>query len=435
MSMVQMLCAAFAAWLFLQVGQALFNIFLHPLARFPGPLGAAATSWWKVYHELLKDESVIHKYIELHKHYGDTIRVGPNELHFRSSSAYNEIYNSQNRWAKHGFFYKTFGSDEASFTFLAHHEAKQRRDILNPFFSKRAISDMQDLIQDNVHHAIQMDSYQTSFRTQRQVEPRNGWDSVSTTDLEMLAKRVSELSLHPKLLEDTPHATIFHDLLNPKASLDGTVPSSRSLRDEAQALVFAGTDTVGNTLMIGVFQVLAHPEVYQKLKTELSAAWPSLDEAPSWTELEQLPYLTAVIKESLRVSNGVSSGLPRVVPSSGARICGESIPAGTIVGTSSLFVHGDESIFPNNAEFLVDRWLEPSSKQLDASLVSFSRGPRRCLGMNLAWCELYLAFANVFRKFEIQLDGTRLEDLHWKDRFLPQYDGPHLRAFMKPVAD
>jgi cytochrome P450 len=45
-------------------------------------------------------------------------------------------------------------------------------------------------------------------------------------------------------------------------------------------------------------------------------------------ELENFPYLNAVIKEALRLSSGVTSGLPRVVPPSGATIAGANVPAG-----------------------------------------------------------------------------------------------------------
>ncbi|KAF9016362.1 hypothetical protein BDP27DRAFT_1440700 [Rhodocollybia butyracea] len=36
-------------------------------------------------------------------------------------------------------------------------------------------------------------------------------------------------------------------------------------------------------------------------------------------------------------------------------------------------------------------------------LAPFSKGPRICLGLNLAWCELYLIFGNIFRRLDLQL--------------------------------
>jgi cytochrome P450 len=121
--------------------------------------------------------------------------------------------------------------------------------------------------------------------------------------------------------------TIYHRLMDPDAHRDKQIPSADSLYEEAQALMFGGTDTVGNTLMVGAFHLLKHPGTMQRLKSELCAAWPSLTGSePTVRDLERLPYLTAVIKESLRLSSGVTAGLLRIVPATGATIAGVEVP-------------------------------------------------------------------------------------------------------------
>lgn len=97
------------------------------------------------------------------------------------------------------------------------------------------------------------------------------------------------------------------------------------------------------------------------------------------------------------------------------------------MGISNLFVHLDAEVFPEPYAFKPERWLETYSgtESLDHWLVAFSKGPRSCLGMkyvaevvllylvsssfshSLGWCELVLGFANVFRRFELKLDGIR----------------------------
>jgi cytochrome P450 len=186
--------------------------------------------------------------------------------------------------------------------------------------------------------------------------------------------------------------------MDAEAYRNKTVPSAGSLYEEAQALLFAGTDTVGNAMMVGTHHLLKHPETMQKLKAELQAAWPSLEnDGPRLRELENLPYLNAVIKEALRLSSGVISGLLRVVPPAGATITGAAVPAGvsppfasnrffrwltafqTIVSCGSTFVHNNAAIFPEPEKFIPERWLE--SPELDNWLIAFSRGPRMCLGI------------------------------------------------------
>ena len=89
-------------------------------------------------------------------------------------------------------------------------------------------------------------------------------------------------------------------------------------------------------------------------------------------------------------------------------------------------MHWNESIFPNAREFDPERWLGDDAASLDTHLVAFWKGPRSCLGIkcvfalfwssnvlivycsfSLAWCELYIGFANIFRRFDLSLDGFR----------------------------
>lgn len=122
--------------------------------------------------------------------------------------------------------------------------------------------------------------------------------------------------------------TIYHRLMDPEAYRTNTVPPPGSLYEEAQALMFAGGDTTGNTLMIGSFHLLRQSETLKKFKAEIGKAWESSSpNEPRVRDLEKLPYLNAVIKESLRVTSGVVSGLLRVVPKEGATIAGVSVPA------------------------------------------------------------------------------------------------------------
>lgn len=130
--------------------------------------------------------------------------------------------------------------------------------------------------------------------------------------------------------------TIYHRLMDPGAFRDKTMPSADSLYEEGQALMFGGADTVDNTLMVGTFHLLKQPKTLQKLKMELLAAWPSLNaEEPALRNLEILPYLNAVIKESLRLSSGVTSGLLRVVPATGAAVTGVAVPPDVCLHSAS----------------------------------------------------------------------------------------------------
>ncbi|KAL9095313.1 MAG: hypothetical protein Q9165_002570 [Trypethelium subeluteriae] len=198
---------------------------------------------------------------------------------------------------------------------------------------------------------------------------------------QLLQRQIKEVTNDPKKLEKLPHAmTIYHRLLDNEAYANKTVPLPGSLYEEAQAMMFAGTDTVANTLMLGSFHLLRQRERYDRLKRELEGIWSDLKSPPDLKRLESLRYLNAIIKESLRLSSGVISGLPRVVPSDGANICGIPVPGETVVSCGSTFVHYNANIFPEPQAFYPERWLE--KPELDTWLVAFSKGPRMCLGIN-----------------------------------------------------
>lgn len=60
-------------------------------------------------------------------------------------------------------------------------------------------------------------------------------------------------------------------------------------------------------------------------------------------------------------------------------------------------IHHNEAIYPLSYEFKPERWLD--NPRLDKYLVSFTKGTRQCLGINLAYAELYIALANVMRRY------------------------------------
>ncbi|WEW56407.1 hypothetical protein PRK78_001850 [Emydomyces testavorans] len=389
-----LLCVA--AWILYQAVRAFY---WHPLARFPGPRVAALTRLYKAYVECVAQGSFVHVLEKYHERFGDIVRVGPNELHFSNPATYLEIYNPANRWDKEESLYHSFGEDRSSFGFLTYREAKERKDVLNRMLSRKAILGSQGIIQEK-----------------------------------LLKAQIKDMTDDPSKLEKLPHSrTVYHELLRPEAYKSGQVPCPGSLYEEAQALMFGGADTTGTTLMHGTFYILKLPHVYQRLKEELHSAWPNFNTLPDLTDLEKLPYLTAVLKESLRISPGVASALPRVVPPSGTKLSGHFIPGGTVVGMSSHFVHRNEAVFDKPNEFIPERWLGEEGKQLDKWLFSFSYGPRSCVGQNLAWAELYFCFAHLYRKFDVTIDPSSPSELKWRDRFLPEYLGPHLKAKITPV--
>lgn len=100
-------------------------------------------------------------------------------------------------------------------------------------------------------------------------------------------------------------------------------------------------------------------------------------------------------------------------------------------------LNGD--IFENPLEFRPERWLadNPDLPRLNKYYIPFSRGSRMCIGINLAYAELYLVLSSLFRRFDMELFETSFErDVHMvRDGFVGETvpESPGIRVKVRPV--
>lgn len=100
--------------------------------------------------------------------------------------------------------------------------------------------------------------------------------------------------------------------------------------------------------------------------------------------------------------------------------------------------HFDPVHFPSPYTFNPERWLPgPNNNnlaQIENRFLAFSKGPRSCIGINLAYAELYLSLAYIFRKFDLKAFEMTARDMEWKDNFVVTTKG-HLKVKVKKVED
>ncbi|KAH8424441.1 cytochrome P450 [Aspergillus melleus] len=215
-------------------------------------------------------------------------------------------------------------------------------------------------------------------------------------------------------LKDTEklHQGNMFDRLN-----DPSVPAEERtlprLQDEGMTLLTAGTETTSRAITVAAYHLYREKGIARRLRSELKMALPSITSRATWTELEKLPYLTGVVNEALRLAFGLTIRLPRVAPTEVIQYEQYSIPPGTPVSTSSYFIHRSPSIFPEPEEFKPERWISNGEidRHLTRYITSFTKGSRQCLGINLAYSELYLAIAYLVRRFDLELHDTPPENL------------------------
>lgn len=227
-----------------------------------------------------------------------------------------------------------------------------------------------------------------------------------------------------------PFPTLMERMITPNPDKGFSVPDRESLIHEVTNIISAGFDTTAVSATVGLFQILQNPDVHSRLLAELKTVLPHpTDTAPLQT-VEKLPYLTAVLKETLRFGSVFASRMPRIVPKGGVALPdGRFLPAGSHVGMSAYIIHHNEDIFPSPKSFIPERWLDDENngelgnlQEMNKFLISFSRGPRNCIGINLAWMELYLVIAHLVRRFDFKTTTTR-EDMQWDDMIIAKFYG------------
>jgi cytochrome P450 len=176
---------------------------------------------------------------------------------------------------------------------------------------------------------------------------------------------------------------------------DGSAMTDAHIRDELRTLLIAGHETTSIILAWALYDVHRNAEIKHKLLAELDALGPD----PSPDVLAKLPYLTAVIDETLRL-HPVVEGVFRVLRKPWP-FGGYELPAGVSVAAAISLVHRREDIYPNPDAFEPERFLVRKPKPHE--YLPFGGGNRRCIGAAFAHFEACVALGTILREFELEL--------------------------------
>lgn len=133
-------CVASLVYVF---GLAIYRIYFHPLAKYPGPLLAKLTDLYSTYHAWKGDRHL--EFWRCHEKYGNVVRFGPNSVSFNTNTALKEIYGFKGNVRK-GDFYSAFPATKDAYSThsaidRAQHARKRR--VLSHAFSDNAIKSME----------------------------------------------------------------------------------------------------------------------------------------------------------------------------------------------------------------------------------------------------------------------------------------------------
>jgi len=469
----QLIIGLFAAAVAYDINLFIYRIFFHPLSKFPGPTLAKVTPWYRFYHNYIRGGRLTEETEKLHKKYGPVVRISPNELAFSTLEAYNAIYATRPHLNKDINFYRVFASTNGIFGRIDQPSHKVRREKLNPWFSSRAIADKVEktILPETVEvflariaefakskdDSLHLDRLYKCFTIDVISSYTFGksYDSLKLEDYNPMEVQAILSSLQQMHFTEFFHfitvilfklplwasellggkvgqmiAIITRCFVNiqefkaipEKEQFDGPLKTLLTpsegypqpdpdffLAELTFELIGAGMEETANAMFWATFYISKNPDAEAKLLEELKQAIPD-DSAIVTKGIESLPYLHAIWKESLRTSYGVPGRLPRIAPPGGVTIDGVSVPGGTVVSSNSTVIHNNEDVFPNPDVFDPSRWLGPQAKSLERHLVAFGRGPRQCIGMNLAESEFKILMANLLRRYRFEVEVKGCED-------------------------
>lgn len=194
-----------------------------------------------------------------------------------------------------------------------------------------------------------------------------------------------------------------HDLLAMLMSAmdeDGTQMTPRQLRDESMTLFLAGHETTALTLSWAWYMLSENPAAEARLHEELHGILAG--RAPELADFERLPYLRAVVNETLRLYPAAYIlARTSVAP---CTIAGYDFPADTTMIMAQWVMHRDLRYFDDPEVFQPERWLNGLENRLPAgAYFPFGDGPRRCIGQGFALLESALVLATIAQKYRFKL--------------------------------
>ena len=189
-----------------------------------------------------------------------------------------------------------------------------------------------------------------------------------------------------------------------RVALDSKAFSDHNLEDQLMTILASGHSTSQTALSSTAALLCQHQEIQHRLRTEiaqlLSASESESDDTIA--KVVQHPYLQAVCHESLRLFPPVTTVQRRSTLST--TLLGYVIPKHTLLVVSPWIVHRDPMHWgPDACEFRPTRWLDGAAGGVSDSFLTFTHGPRNCIGQVFASAELAISVAVLVSKFQLKM--------------------------------
>ena len=207
------------------------------------------------------------------------------------------------------------------------------------------------------------------------------------------------------------------DINNPKDYIDKfLIASKENSHLSEEGLLFCcvdlftgGSETTSKSLMFALAMMIRHPDVQDKVSTEISQVTGYKDEV-TMEDRSSLPYTEATVNEVWRYCNVLPISPPRKT-SSAITIGDYKIPESTLIYSNTYTVHMDPSYWGDPEVFRPERFVVDGRFTPNDRNIPFGVGRRRCLGETLARMENFLIFANLMKSFSFRSGDDSLPAL------------------------
>ena len=169
----------------------------------------------------------------------------------------------------------------------------------------------------------------------------------------------------------------------------------------AQGWIFfiAGYETTATTLSFCSYELALNPEVQERLHEEVISAIDSNGDI-NYEELSKLPFLDAVLSETLRMYPPVIRLERKSLSDYQLADTGIKVRKGDNIEIPVFAIHHSEEFYDNPFQFNPDRFMPENRHQIKPyTYLPFGAGPRNCIGMRFALMEAKLGLAQIIRRY------------------------------------
>lgn len=223
------------------------------------------------------------------------------------------------------------------------------------------------------------------------------WGRFLNLKAEIRALIYAEIEKRRELLAAGKNQQDILSLLLVAKDEAGKGMSDEEIHDELITLLFAGHETTASALTWLFYWVHYLPEVKDKLCFELN----SLAENSDYRAISNLPYLNAVVCETLRIYPVAAGTFGRILTEP-MSVKGMTFDEKTWLIISIYSLHQREDLYPDPKQFKPERFLQKAYSAYE--YIPFGGGSRRCIGSALALLETKLVTATILPRFQLELE-------------------------------